>query len=169
MSRSFASFWPGFGTGGALKRDLSNLAPHPDSSKHTKFVRADGTFADPGATGAAAGVDFHASTNSSGNTTISPAADTGKHIEETTVSGSGSTTRIMILDVAQSPTAGAIIVHRVELPATAAITLEWRDATSAGTLLTSFVTDGSGDDVVAEFYYNGSAWKFLRFNAPANA
>jgi len=44
MSR-FASFWPGFGAGGALKRDMSNLAPHPDSSKHTGFVRGDGTIA----------------------------------------------------------------------------------------------------------------------------
>ncbi len=43
---AFANFWPGFGTGGAAKRDLSNLTAHPDSSKHTKVLQGDGTFVD---------------------------------------------------------------------------------------------------------------------------
>jgi hypothetical protein len=114
-------------------------------------------------------VSYTASSNSSGNTTISIGVDSGSHIEVTTVTGSGSTTRIMILSLSNSPTAGATIAHRCEMPATAAITLEWRNATDDGTLITSFLSDSSGDDLVAQFYYNGSAWKLLKFISPANA
>ena len=55
------------------------------------------------------------------------------------------------------------------MPATAAITLEWRNASVGGTLLTSYISDGSGDDVVAEFVYTGSGWIFLNFTSPSNA
>lgn len=51
MAGAYASFWPGFGTGGAAKRDLSNLAAHPDSAKHDLFVKGDGTFDTPEAGG----------------------------------------------------------------------------------------------------------------------
>jgi hypothetical protein len=43
----FSNLWPGFGVGGALKRDLSNPSAHPDSSKHSKYLKGDGTFDDP--------------------------------------------------------------------------------------------------------------------------
>lgn len=109
------------------------------------------------------------STNASGNTTITPGPVCLLHTEVTTVSGSGSTTRVIILDTASTPFAGQTIRHRLALPATADITIEWRNATVGGTLLTSLLTDGSGDDAVAEFHYTGSAWAFLRFTNPANA
>jgi hypothetical protein len=112
---------------------------------------------------------YAASTNASGNTTITPAVINLRHTEVTTVSGSGSETRIVILATSNTPRAGQILIHRLNLPATADITVEWRNATSGGTLITSLITDGSADDVVAEFYYDGSAWQFLRFNNPATA
>lgn len=114
---------------------------------------------------------FNSSANSSGNTTITPGVICLRHTEKTAVTGSGSTTRVMILAVdSESPPApGAIIVHRLSLPATGLIEIEWRNATAGGTELTSYVTDDSGDDVVAEFVYNGAAWEFVRFSAPANA
>jgi hypothetical protein len=46
-------------------------------------------------------------------------------------------------------------------PATAAITLEVRNATAGGTLLLSTGTDGTGDDVVGEYYFDGTAWQPL--------
>lgn len=115
------------------------------------------------------GVGYNASSNVSGNTTISPSAGTGIHTEITTLSGSGSTTRIFILDTSGSPETGTIIRHRVFCPATANILLEWRNATSGGTLATSALTDGSGDDMLAEFVYTGSGWTFLNFVYPSNA
>ena len=87
----------------------------------------------------------------------------------TAVTGSGSTTRIMILATSGPPLAGSRIVHRCNFPATAEITVEWRNATSGGTLITSALTDGSGDDAVAEFYFDGAAWQFLKYTSPANA
>lgn len=164
---AYASLWPGWGQ--AAKRDLSNLTAHPDASKHGKVLHGDGTFQTVTAGEAGAGVDYAASSNSSGNTTITVDDATGSFVAVTAVTGSGSTTRIMILATSGSPVAGARILHRVTLPATAAITLEWRNATSDGTLLTSLLTDGSGDDAVAEFYFDGTDWQFLRFTLPANA
>lgn len=112
---------------------------------------------------------YHASTNASGNTTVSPAACAATHTEVITFSGSGSTTRVIVLATANSPFAGARVTVRCALPATAAITLEFRDATSGGTLVTSLVTDASGDDATLEFCFDGSAWVFLRAAYPANA
>lgn len=112
--------------------------------------------------------DYNSSTNASGNTNIALGSTCISFVEATSVSGSGSTTRTFTL-LTTNVTEGAHLSHRLTMPATAAITLEWRNASVGGTLLTSYVSDGSGDDVVAEFVYNGSAWLFLRFTAPANA
>lgn len=108
------------------------------------------------------------STNASGNTTITPGVLSTQHTEVTAVSGSAGT-RVMILATSNTPIAGAIIRHRVTLPATADILTEWRNATSGGTLLTSHLSDGSGDDVFAQFSYDGSEWQFDSFTSPANA
>jgi hypothetical protein len=112
---------------------------------------------------------YHADTNNSGTTTVSPNPTAAIHTEVITFGGSGSTTRLVVLSTANAPFAGARCTVRCALPATADITVEFRNATSGGTLLTSMVTDGSGDDCVAEFYHDGAAWNFLRFNLPANA
>lgn len=109
------------------------------------------------------------SSNSSGNTNITPGVLSVRHLEVTTISGSGSTTRTMSLLTSNAPLERSVIVHRLSVPATADITIEWRNASSGGALITSMVTDGTGDDIVAEFYFDGSAWQFLRFSNPANA
>lgn len=115
------------------------------------------------------GVGYNSSSNVSGNTTITPDSGSGIHTEITNISGSGSTTRIMILDTAGSPVEGCLIRHRLEVPETAAILIEWRSGASGGPLLTSYLTDDSGDDVFAEFIYTGSGWAFLNFTVPSNA
>jgi hypothetical protein len=115
------------------------------------------------------GVGYNSSSNVSGNTTVTPDSGSGIHTEITNISGSGSTTRIMILDTAGSPVEGCLIRHRLEVPATAAILIEWRSGASGGPLLTSYLTDSSGDDVFAEFIYTGSGWAFLNFTVPSNA
>jgi len=112
---------------------------------------------------------YTASSNASGNTTITPGVIALRHTEVTTVTGAGSTTRKFILATSSTPVAGTVVLHRVNLPATSGITLQWVNATAGGALLTSYVTDSSGDDLVAEFYFDGTAWQFLRFTVPANA
>jgi SPP1 family predicted phage head-tail adaptor len=114
-------------------------------------------------------VGYNASSNAAGTTTITPTARRLTHKETTTISGSGSTTRLMVLAITPTPPSGASIIHRLTVPATAEITIEWRNATAGGTLITSAITDGSGDDMVAEFVFDGAAWQFTRFHAPANA
>lgn len=112
---------------------------------------------------------YHTSANSAGNTTVTVEALCLSHTEMTTFTGAGSTTRVMVLATSSRLLAGARLTHRLTMPATAAILIEWRNATSGGALITSYESDGSGDDVVAEFVWTGAAWSFVRFNAPANA
>jgi len=112
---------------------------------------------------------YHTSANASGNTTVTFASLCLNHTEVTTISGAGSTTRIMVIAAASTVVTGARLVHRMTMPATVGIVIEWRNATAGGTLLTSYESDGSGDDLVAEFVFNGINWVFLRFSAPANA
>lgn len=101
---------------------------------------------------------FTASSNASGNTTATPGTYAAFHFEEVTISGAGSTTRVLVLPTT-GRSAGQRLAVRFLCPATAGITLEVRNATSGGTLLLSAQTDGSGDDVAAEFYFNGTDWK----------
>jgi hypothetical protein len=112
---------------------------------------------------------YNASASSAaGAITITPAAVAIVHTEVTAVTGAGSTVRQFALATANAPTAGARVIHRVNLPAVSGITLQWFNATTGGTQITSLITDGSGDDAVAEFYFDGTAWQFLRFTYPAN-
>lgn len=156
----------------ATENGAAGYVPTPTAGNETtEFLRKDGTWAQPPASDGSGGYGpgYSASSNDAGNTTIAVSEAVGAMVAFTTLSGAGATTRIFILDVSADPPAGTTIVHRVAVPATADITLEWRDASDTGALLTSFVSDGSGDDLVAEFFYNGSAWNFLRFTYPANA
>lgn len=106
-----------------------------------------------------------ASANSTGNTTITPHALGVQHTEIVTLTGSAGT-RILILATSTSPLAGARVSLRLNLPATAAIVIEVRNATSGGTLLASLETDGSGSAAYLEFYYTGSAWALLSTTYP---
>lgn len=110
---------------------------------------------------------YNASANSTGNTTVTTTSVA--HMEVTTVTGLGDTTRIMVLAIPAGQSAGSRIAHRMALPETGEITIEWRNATAGGALITSMITDAIGDDAVAEFYFDGAAWQFLRFANPSNA
>lgn len=110
--------------------------------------------------------------NSTGSTTVAPGACALQHTAVITFSGAAST-RVVILATSLAGSASPIVhtraVVRCVLPATADIVVEFRNATSGGTLITSLVTDGGGDDATVEFYFDGTAWQFLRLAFPANA
>lgn len=99
-----------------------------------------------------------ATANSTGNSTITPASAT--EINVVTVTGSAGT-RKFIIDTTGAA-AGNILKLRFVQPATAAIVEEVRNATSGGTLIYSYTTDGSGTDkLYCELYFDGSAWQPL--------
>ena len=103
---------------------------------------------------------YNASSNASGNTSVAPSTYALQHVEVITVSGAGSTTRVAYISTTNRA-AGHRCTIRFMCPATAGITLEVRNATAGGTLLLSTGTDGSGDDVVGEYYFDGTAWQPL--------
>lgn len=103
---------------------------------------------------------YNAQSNAIGNSAVAPGANAWLHTEIITISGSGGTTRIAYL-ITAGRSAGDRCTVRFLCPATAAITLEIRNAAAAGTVLLTTTTDGSGDDVVAEFYFDGAAWQPL--------
>jgi hypothetical protein len=111
------------------------------------------------------GQGYNAQANSTGNTTVTPASTKSRHIEIVTFSGSARTS-VVVLDTV-GRTAGDTVVLRLELPATAAIVAEVRNATAAGTLLSSLTSDGSGDDFCAEYVFTGTAFALLRYQYPA--
>lgn len=99
---------------------------------------------------------YHASSNSTGNTTVTPAATSRLHTEHVTVTGSAGT-RIVILDTA-GRTAGDVVCLKVDMPSTAGITVQIRNQTSGGTLLASVTTTGTAGTVGVATTYSGSAW-----------
>jgi hypothetical protein len=147
-----------------------------------QLAQADGLYLyDASATGSARGAAITlaelvkalrtraASANSTGDTTVTVHELGLIHTEVITFTGSGSTTRRVILAIPTGLSAGARAAIRCILPATADITVDLRNATSGGTQITSLVTDGSGDDAVIECEFDGTAWQFLRATIPANA
>lgn len=108
-----------------------------------------------------------AQANAAGDSTVTVGVLCVMHTEVISFAGAGSTTRKVILAIPAGLTAGARCAVRCELPATADITVEFRNATSGGALLTSLLSDASGDDKVAEFEFDGTQWNFLRFDAYA--
>lgn len=94
--------------------------------------------------------------NSTGNSTITPAVATRTAFVQGTISGTAST-RVIVADVANR-IAGDTLHIRYLLPATASIVIETRNATTGGTLLDSITTDTSGDDAFVQLIYTGSAW-----------
>lgn len=112
----------------------------------------DVTITNTGSTGTPTQATF---ANSSGNTTITPAAK--NVIAIGTITGAARTS-VFILDVTGRAD-GDILTLRFQQPAVANIIEEVRDATAGGTLLYSYTTDGSGTDgFVAELYFKSGAW-----------
>ncbi len=119
-----------------------------------------------GGGGLAGGVQFLSAPNAAGNNTFTLDEHVGTFTALTALTGSAGT-RIFILAVTNA-SEGSVIRHRVACPTTADIVLEWRNATSGGTLLTSYTTDLSGDGVYVDFVFNGTAWDFVNIVIPSN-
>ena len=109
---------------------------------------------------------YNAASNASGNTNVSPASNVSHHVQIINFSGSGGTTRVVPL-LTTGRVAGDLIDLRLNLPTTANITVEVRNASAAGTLLSTIQTDGTGDDAQLDYYYDGSAFQRLRTLYPA--
>ena len=103
--------------------------------------------------------------NSTGNTTITPAVTARAMNYVLDITGTAST-RIVILDITNR-VVGDKIALRITLPATTSIVIESRNATSGGTLLDTITTDASGDDAFVTFIYTGSAWILQSTQYPA--
>jgi hypothetical protein len=102
-------------------------------------------------------VKHNASSNASGNTTLSIASTTRVHTEIITFSGT-TRTSVVVLPVA-GRLAGDRVTLRLENPASAAISQEIRNASAAGDILYScFSNDG---DAVFEVYFDGTAFQPL--------
>lgn len=109
--------------------------------------------------GVGAGNSYAAVTNNTGDTTLTRGAS--NNIRIVNVTGAARTS-VVILAVTGSPVAGDVIRLRLNHPATAAIIMEVRNATNAGTLLYTYTTDGTGDDdALFEMYFDGAAWQKL--------
>lgn len=109
---------------------------------------------------------FNAQANSTGDSTATAGVLSIIHTEVITFSGSAGT-RIVALAIPTGLSAGARLVVRSVLPATAGIVVELRNATTGGTLLATFTTDGATLTAVHEFYFNGTAWALLSSAIPA--
>lgn len=101
-----------------------------------------------------------AASSALGNTNITRPSGSHNHTALITVSGAADVTaRTVSVLTTNTPAAG----DRVRLfflnPATAGILFEVRNATSGGTLLKSFETDGTGRDCFVDLVYSGSAWQ----------
>lgn len=114
-----------------------------------------------------AGESFNLSANSTGNTTFTHVAKSGEHLEVTNVTGSAGT-RVFILDDSNGPATGARFKHRVNLPATAGIIIEWRLGSAGGALVLRLETDDSGSPAVFDLYFDGADFAPLALSYPAN-
>lgn len=107
--------------------------------------------------------------NSTGNSTITPAAGKTRHTVDATITGTAST-RIFILATANR-SAGDEIEVDFSLPDTASIVLEVRNATSGGTLLYTYTTTATeatdGHRLLTRMRFNGTAWEGVEALYPA--
>ena len=108
--------------------------------------------------------------SAAGNTTIT--LSTARRISTLLVypaAGSGSYTHKIVLP-ATGRQEGDLVKARVEMPASANPTIEFRDASSSGTTLRSLapMDDGAGSylarTIVCSFVFNGTAWVPLSSN-----
>lgn len=145
----------------------------PSQTGHAgEYLTTNGTDASWAALpGGSALNSWGASTNNTGNTTITQAQ--ANETYALTFTGSAGA-RIIILDVT-GRTAGDKLFLDLILPATAAIVISVRNATAGGTLLLpvesfptqDLTTDGSLLSAHWEFTFNGTAWVFDMSNLPA--
>jgi len=109
--------------------------------------------------------EYAALSNSTGNTTVTPAATTREYIGVVAVTGSAGT-RIFAISTS-GRVVGDIVRLRYNFPATASIVVELRSGTTGGTLIDTITTDASGDDACHEAVYTGSAFVLTNTIYPA--
>jgi len=96
--------------------------------------------------------------SSAGNDNVTLATNGLHHVAFATANaGAGAYTRTLSL-VNTNATTGDVIDLRIDFAASTNPTVEVRNATSGGTLLTTIVGDGSTGTVHAFYQYTGSAW-----------
>ena len=99
--------------------------------------------------------------SSAGNTDVTPAVNSASHgVIASVTAGGGAFTRTVSLLVANS-SAGDRCVINFTMPASTNPLIEVRNATSGGTLLCTITGEAGGDDLCAEFLFDGSAWQPL--------
>lgn len=101
--------------------------------------------------------------NSTGNTTITVPAGCDNYTVYGTITGSAGT-RNVVLDTANASDGCQVIVV-LELPTTASIVVNFRNATTSGTILDTLTTDTSGDNATAEFGFT-TVWNKLQSQYP---
>lgn len=100
--------------------------------------------------------EIGATANSTGNSTITPAAP--NEIRVVTLTGTARTSKFIL--AATGAAAGYWMLLRFVQPATASIVQEVRDLTAGGTTLYSYTSDGSGADHWACLvYFDGTNWQ----------
>lgn len=96
--------------------------------------------------------------SSAGNTDVTPAANSANHVVVATVTaGGGAFTRTVALLTANS-SAGDVVAIRFDMPASTNPTIQVRNATSGGTLLTTINGEAVGIPLDATYGFNGTAW-----------
>lgn len=114
----------------------------------------------------AVGPTFHASTNNSGDTTVT--LQSRIHTEFVTVGGSARTSRIILSSTGLGST-GATIAVRFLLPSTDAIALTVYDQSTGGTLLATVNTDSGGftPSALLTFVWDGSNFRRVEESIPS--
>ncbi len=108
-------------------------------------------------------VSYHTSTNTTGDTTVSPTRQI--HTEKITVAGLARTSNFIL--AIDSPFAGYRVNILFLLPGTPGITLNIYNQSLLGTLLATFTTDANESNISIEFVFNGTAWTVLNAIIPA--
>jgi hypothetical protein len=107
---------------------------------------------------------YHAQSNSSGNSTITPTS--GRHSEIVTFSGSARTS-ILDIAVASGQSAGDQVFVTGILPSTAGIVVQITNASTGGTLLWQYTSNGSTLSFYFQGVFDGTNWNCQAAFAPA--
>jgi len=102
--------------------------------------------------------------SSSGNTNVTPRVGNASHgVIATVTAGGGAFTRTVSILTANSTAGDRCVIH-FSMPASANPLIQVRNNTSGGTLLCTITGEVGGDDLCAEFLFDGSAWQPLSAN-----
>lgn len=95
---------------------------------------------------------------SAGNTDVTQAANSASHsVQVVATAGGGAYTRTISLLTANA-SAGDRILMRFTMPTSTNPTIEVRNATSGGTLLTTIAGEATGTSLCAEYLFTGTDW-----------